>query len=122
MALTYLLFFAYQLNAQCTHGGDHECVDEKASCCSMKSWDAHRPDGNAPIGVMADHYHHKGGAMISYRYMNMNMNGNLKGTYDISDASIYQYYMSAPQDMNMQMHMLGAMYTPANKIYGSCNG
>ena len=114
-----LLFFAisfYTLNAQCTHDGDHECIDEKASCCAAEGWTSQRPDGNAPIGVMADHYHHKGGVMLSYRYMSMNMDGNISGTSDISDAAIYQYYMMAPKDMSMQMHMLGVMYAPTTKI------
>ena len=71
-----LLLFTIQTNAQCTHEGDHECVDEKSSCCAAEGWTSYRPDGNAPIGVMADHYHHKGGVMLSYRYMNMNMKGN----------------------------------------------
>ncbi len=113
--LLLIAFVAFHLKAQCTHDGDHECIDEKASCCST-AWDSKRPDANAPIGIMADHYHHKGGVMVSYRYMNMNMNGNIKGTSDISNAALYQYYMMAPQDMNMQMHMVGVMYSPANKI------
>lgn len=111
-----LLVFSTQLTAQCSHDGNHKCVDEVSSCCSTSGWTSIRPDGNAPIGVMADHYHHKGGAMVSYRFMNMNMDGNINGNSEISDGAIYQYYMMAPQDMNMQMHMIGVMYAPAKKI------
>lgn len=116
-----ILFFTFflinfSLFAQCTHGDDHQCIDEKSSCCSTNSWDGNRPDSKAPIGVMADHYHHKGGLMFSYRFMNMNMGGNLRGTDKTSNNAIYQYYMMAPKNMNMQMHMIGAMYGIHDKI------
>lgn len=76
----------------------------------------HRPDAHAPIGVMGDHLHEKGGFMISLRYMNMIMDGNKSGTNDISDASIYNSFMVAPQHMTMDMYMLGIMYAPSNNI------
>ena len=113
---TFLVLFSLQVYAQCSHDGNHECIDDTSSCCATEGWTSDRPDGNAPIGVMADHYHHQGGFMFSYRYMNMNMNGNIRGTKDISNSSIYQYYMMAPESMNMQMHMLGAMYSVTNRI------
>ena len=37
-----------------------------------------RPDSHAPIGVMGDHLHHKGGLMVSLRYMDMMMIFHLK--------------------------------------------
>ncbi len=79
-------------------------------------WTSGRPDGHAPVGVMGDHYHHTGQVMISYRYMPMFMKGNLSGSDEISDESIYQNYMVSPQKMTMQMHMLGAMYAPADWV------
>lgn len=75
-----------------------------------------RPDAHAPIGVMGDHLHEKGGLMVSFRYMNMAMEGNKSGTDDISDANIYNNFMVAPQDMTMHMYMLGIMYAPSNKL------
>ena len=39
-----------------------------------------RPDSHAPIGVMCDHPMREGEIMLSYRYMNMDMDGNRTGT------------------------------------------
>lgn len=64
----------------------------------------------APIGMMNDHMHHKGSLMFSYRYMLMNMDGNLSGTNNLDDSDIFSKYMVAPQSMTMGMHMIGAMY------------
>jgi hypothetical protein len=79
-------------------------------------WTSGRPDGHAPISVMGDHYHKKGEFMFSYRFMPMWMEDNLKSTDDISNEDIYQNFMVAPQKMNMNMHMLGAMYAPSDRI------
>lgn len=75
-----------------------------------------RPDAYAPIGIMGDHLHHKGGFMVSLRYMNMNMDGNIQGSSDISNMGIYQNYMVAPQSMEMSMIMFGVMYAPSDKL------
>ncbi len=81
------------------------------------SWTAARPDGHAPIGVMADHMHKSGEYMFSYRYMFMNMQDNYDGTEQVSAADIFaQGYSVAQIDMQMQMHMFGAMYAPTDKI------
>jgi len=80
-------------------------------------WTSSRPDGHAPAGVMLDHYHHKGEVMFSYRYMPMFMNGILEGSNELSDDDVYGLmYMSSPQVMQMQMHMLGVMYAPSDRI------
>ena len=80
-------------------------------------WTSARPDGHAPIGVMGDHMHHEGEFMFSYRYMNMNMEGLLNGTSEISnDAGHDAGYMVTPKNMPMQMHMLGMMYAPSDDI------
>jgi len=70
----------------------------------------------APVEIMGDHLHPKGGLMVSLRYMNMAMSGNRNGSEKISDQDIYNSYMVAPQDMSMQMYMLGVMYAPSDKI------
>ncbi|WP_299553716.1 transporter [Seonamhaeicola sp.] len=80
------------------------------------SWSSSRPDGHAPISVMGDHVHHKGGIMFSYRYMTMDMRQLRQGTDDVTNAAAHANYMVAPQDMIMNMHMLGAMYAPSDKI------
>jgi len=76
----------------------------------------YRPDTHAPIGVMGDHLHHKGGLMVSFRHMDMTMKGNKSGTSTISDEVIYEDFMVAPQQMNMRMYMLGLMYAPSDKL------
>ena len=60
-----------------------------------------RADAHAPIGVMGDHLHPKGGLMISYRHMNMFMDGNRDGSNLIDDSEVYNDYMVAPQEMGM---------------------
>ncbi len=72
----------------------------------------HNPGSYAPIGVMGDHLHHKGGWMFSFRAMDMNMEGNISGSSEINDMALYNNYIVAPQQMNMRMYMIGAMYAP----------
>jgi hypothetical protein len=77
---------------------------------------------HAPIGVMGDHLHKSGGWMFSYRYMRMEMDGNLDGSDSVSAADITGTmmnpgpYMVAPLAMTMEMHMLGAMYAPNDTL------
>ena len=79
-------------------------------------WTSARPDGHAPISVMGDHYHKKGEFMFSYRFMPMWMEDNIQSSDDISNEDIYQNFMVAPQKMNMNMHMLGLMYAPSDRV------
>ena len=75
-----------------------------------------RPDAYAPSGIMGDHLHAKGGLMVSFRYMNMAMDGNISGSESVSNETVYNSYMVAPQEMDMQMYMLGIMYAPSDKL------
>jgi hypothetical protein len=88
---------------------DSTCTNNACDCSS-------RPDFHAPIGVMLDHGHDKGQWMVSYRYMNMSMQGNLSGSSAISNSAILTDYIMAPEKMTMQMHMLMLMYGITNKI------
>jgi hypothetical protein len=67
---------------------------------------------------MGEHTHEKGEIMLSYRYMLMYMEDSRVGTEKVSDASIVDPagfgFMITPTTMPMQMHMLGAMYAPAD--------
>ncbi len=83
---------------------------------TSNTWTSERPDGHAPISVMADHIHNKGGIMLSYRYMTMDMRQLRQGSDDATNTDAFSNYMVAPQDMVMNMHMLGAMYAPSNKV------
>lgn len=79
-------------------------------------WSDHRPDAHAPIGVMGDHTHKKGEGMISYRYKTMSMSGIRSGQTKQNISDILNQYMMAPSKMDMNMHMLGTMFAPSNKV------
>ena len=83
---------------------------------------------HAPIGVMGDHIHEKGEFMLSYRFMHMDMQGNRAGTDSIDADTIVTTVPNrffgrpmqpptlriVPTSMSMDMHMVGAMYAPAD--------
>ncbi len=85
-------------------------------------------DDHAPIGVMGDHMHKKGEWMLSYRAMSMHMDGSRDGTNSLSPTTIATTYANrfssvagqpatlrvVPTEMDMNMHMLGAMYAPTD--------
>jgi len=74
---------------------------------------------HAPIGVMGDHMHKSGEWMFSYRYMSMSMEGNLQGDNSVSPETIVSSGLPlrvVPIDMTTNMHMLGAMYAPSDKL------
>lgn len=76
-----------------------------------------RPDGHAPIMVMADHTHGQGEFMASYRYMFMEMDGMRSGTVGVNPSDVFgANYTVSPTDMTMEMHMLGMMYAPTDKV------
>lgn len=89
-----------------------------------------RADSHAPIGVMADHMHKQGEWMFSYRFMTMNMEGNLKDSRSIDPDTIVTTEPNrffgmpgmpptlriVPLEMTMDMHMLGMMYAPSDSI------
>jgi len=63
---------------------------------------AGRADSHAPIGVKQDHFHKKGEMMASYRFMSMKMD---------EPAS-----MMGAQQMRTNMHMVGMMWAPSDKL------
>ncbi|NNC49243.1 MAG: hypothetical protein HKO01_01770 [Flaviramulus sp.] len=90
--------------------------DSKFGALDHSHHDHFRPDAHAPIGIMGDHLHKKGGLMVAFRYMNMVMDGNKSGANNISNESIYNSFMVAPQDMTMNMYMFGIMYAPSDNL------
>ena len=84
------------------------------------------PDSHAPIGVMGDHLHKKGEWMVSYRYMRMDMEDNIQGDKSISPTAIATQITNpnappptvrvVPLEMMSDMHMLGLMYAPTDKL------
>ena len=94
-----------------------QVVNAQKITSQNNEWKSSRPDGHAPISVMGDHYHKKGDLMFSYRYMNMYMKGlQQNGTTITNDAAHDAGYMVTPLSMPMNMHMLGIMYAPTDKI------
>jgi hypothetical protein len=91
---------------------------------------APRADAHGPIGVMGDHRHHQGELMLSYRYMNMWMEGNLIGDDSVSPNTIVTTVPNrffglpgqpptlrvVPTHMSMDMHMFGAMYGLTDRV------
>lgn len=69
-----------------------------------------------PAGVMISHVHTKNEWMISYRYMNMGMNGLVTGTQPENKQHVFERYQMSPEKMNMQMHMLMGMYGVTDKL------
>ena len=84
-------------------------------------WTSARPDGHAPLSVMGDHMHAKGEWMLSYRFMNMEMDGLLRGSHSVTTDSQLKntgtcdQYLMFPLSMTMDMHMLGVMHAISDK-------
>ena len=89
----------------------HHCADGSGHYLTGHDYFVH-----APSGVMGDHVHRKGGLMASYRYMFMRMQRNYDGDSRISDSAARSGYMMNATDMDMQMHMLGVMYAPTDRV------
>jgi hypothetical protein len=84
---------------------------------SAHDYETKRADSHAPIAVMGDHTHKTGEIMLSYRYMQMNMSGLATGEDSLSTSELFsQGYSVYAADMDMQMHMIGAMYAPSDKL------
>ena len=74
-----------------------------------------RSDSHAPISIMGDHMHKKDEFMVSYRYMFMGMDGYQSGSSSSNYTEARKNplggnYMTVPEEMDMKMHMIGAMY------------
>jgi len=65
---------------------------------------------------MGDHMHAEGEWMLSYRYMKMHMDGNRDGTSKRSQSDVLGDFPVTPNDMDMEMHMLGLMYAPRDFV------
>jgi hypothetical protein len=69
-----------------------------------------------PSGVMISHVHSKNEWMLSYRFMNMSMADLGTGTSSIDKEKVFNTYVMVPEKMNMQMHMLMAMYGITHRL------
>lgn len=72
----------------------------------------HDHSTRAPAGVMGAHLMEEGDLMLSYRFGRMGMRGNRTGTDSVTPQEVLAdpRFMVTPLQMNMEMHMLGAMY------------
>jgi hypothetical protein len=85
--------------------------------CEIEHETAHKSEKvQSPAGVMGDHVHHKGSWMFSYTYMGMMMDEMIEGRSQVDHTSLMASYDMIPEQMFMQMHMLGAMYSVSDKI------
>lgn len=69
-----------------------------------------------PINVLGSHTHLKGGIMLGYRYMFMDMGQNLEGTREVSQSEVLSRYPVVHTSMTMEMHMAELMYAPSDWI------
>jgi hypothetical protein len=83
---------------------------------SVCPYDCCRPDGHAPLGIMTDHVHGKGEWGFSYSYVNIQQKGNQTGTALLTDQQVLTNYMTAPDQMTMQMHMAMIMYGLSDRL------
>jgi hypothetical protein len=74
------------------------------------------PAALSPAGVMGDHVHSRGSWMFSYMYMGMQMEGLLDGRSQLNAMSLTDEYEMLPNDMFMQMHMLGIMTAVSDRF------
>ncbi|MGK0309281.1 MAG: hypothetical protein ACJAT5_000309 [Lentimonas sp.] len=96
---------------------NHASAEPIFSCCATDDAHIGRPDEHAPISVMGDHTHGKGGWMVSYRYMQMHMDGMRQGNQRVSSSDVFdESYAVTPESMTMDMHMLGFMYGLTDKL------
>jgi len=82
----------------------------------LNLWDYSRPDSHAPINITGDHFHDKGGLMISYRYIHKNMSGNLNGNSEVKIEDIFNNYNSISESNKTESHKVGFMYGISSKI------
>ncbi|MFM2225021.1 MAG: hypothetical protein RJA07_1223 [Bacteroidota bacterium] len=100
------ILFALQLQvsyASC----DSTITCNNGCCCKINM---------APSSIMMSHLHQKNKWMFSYSYMSMAMKGLVNGNKTISENEVYNNYLMLSTQMNMQMHMLMAMYGVSNKL------
>ena len=87
----------------------------QTSCDSMEVCDCVWRD-LSPAGIMFGHEHAKGNWKISYTYMSMMMKDKLSGNIKVDDNFVYNNYIMSPQSMQMDMHMIMAMYGITDKL------
>ncbi|MEM0897349.1 MAG: hypothetical protein AAGJ79_10725, partial [Verrucomicrobiota bacterium] len=128
MKLSLLLPFTLTISSIALQAGEISLLDYNTknpggTLESNDFWTPSRPDGHAPIGVMADHMHDAGEIMVSFRYGFGHMTTNHLGDSEISDRRIItpkakggEGFTVTPTKMDMHMWMPGIMYAPTDRI------
>ena len=70
----------------------------------------------SPAGIMTGHQHMAHMWMFSYSFMSSIWNGNLSGSSKVNDTYIFEKYVMAPKQMQMDEHMLMGMYGLSDKL------
>lgn len=86
----------------CSFAQDRDTSHCVNSCCCTTDL--------SPAGVMISHVHTKNEWMVSYRFMDMGMSGLGSRAHGVPLEQVFERYLMAPEEMNMQMHMLMGMY------------
>lgn len=114
-----------QAMAQDHSAMDHSQMDHSMHNMTMAGNMHHGGVNIAPNGVMGDHLHAKGDWMVSYNFMQMNMEDNRNGTNDLSLTDVLTFPNAnagpanlrvVPTKMTMDMHMLGGMVGVTDSI------
>lgn len=90
-----------------------QSFSDSSSCDSYKCSCDNDP---TPAGVMISHVHLKKEWMVSYRYMGMRMQGLNNGEQTDNEGNALQNYSASPDFMQMNMHMIMAMYGVADRL------
>ena len=64
--------------------------------------------------ITGDHFHDKGGLMISYRYILKNMSGNLNGNSEVEIDDIFDNYNSISESNKIKSHEVGFQCHPSS--------
>ncbi len=100
-----ICFTLLQHNSNAASDSSFVC---NSNCCCSKNL--------APAGIMFSHVHKKKEWMLAYNFMQMNMNGLLDGSSNISTNEVFKTYIAASTKMQMQMYMLMGMYGISDRL------
>lgn len=73
-------------------------------------WSADRPDGHAPVGVMADYTLEGGRFYVGYRYYRQDFVGTLVGTTPFLSDEVLDLFSVAPLSLDRERHELELRY------------
>ena len=111
-----VIFASACLGVLSTQAGDEPMADMKtgrAASQAASMTEMMGAPGLVPFDVMTGQ---AGQWMVGYQFMFEQLDGNLDGTHDISQAKVLERFPATPTDMTMQMHMAMVMYAPTDKL------